>query len=105
IPFIAVVVGIGFVVLLIVFRPVAIPVTSAVMNLVSMGPALGAVMAFFHFCWAGLAGGLVHFALPVMRFAIVFGLSTDYQVFLLTRIQEEWRATRQRPPGARRGRA
>jgi putative drug exporter of the RND superfamily len=94
IPFIAVVVAIGFVVLLILFRSVAIPATAAVMNLLSIGAALGVVVAVFQFGWTGLSEGPVQFALPVMMFAIVFGLSTDYQVFLLTRIQEEWHARR-----------
>jgi RND superfamily putative drug exporter len=62
------------------------------MNLLSIGAALGLVIAVFQYGWTGLSGGPVQFALPVMMFAIVFGLSTDYQVFLLTRIQEEWHA-------------
>jgi RND superfamily putative drug exporter len=90
VPFIAVVVAIGFVVLLIVFRSLAIPLTAAVMNLLSIGAALGVVIAVFQNGWTGLSTGPIHFALPVMMFAIVFGLSTDYQVFLLTRVQEEW---------------
>ena len=90
VPFVAVVVAIGFVVLLIVFRSLVIPLTSAVMNLLSIGAALGVVIAVFQYGWTGLASGPIQFALPVMMFAIVFGLSTDYQVFLLTRVQEEW---------------
>lgn len=90
VPFIAVVITIGFVVLLIVFRSLAIPLTAAVMNLLSIGAALGVVTAVFQYGWTGLSTGPIHFALPVMMFAIVFGLSTDYQVFLLTRVQEEW---------------
>jgi putative drug exporter of the RND superfamily len=77
------------VVLLILFRSVAIPITAAVMNLLSISAALGVIVAVFQFGWTGLSDGPVQFALPVMMFAIVFGLSTDYQVFLLTRIQEE----------------
>lgn len=92
VPFVAVVVAIGFVVLLILFRSVAIPLTAAVMNLLSIGAALGVVIAVFQYGWTGLSSGPVQFALPVMMFAIVFGLSADYQVFLLTRIQEEWHA-------------
>ena len=92
VPFIAVVIAIGFVVLLVLFRSVAIPLTAAVMNLLSIGAALGVVIAVFQYGWTGLPTGPVQFALPVMMFAIVFGLSTDYQVFLLTRIQEEWHA-------------
>jgi len=90
VPFIGVVVAIGFVVLLMVFRSLAIPLTAAVMNLLSIGAALGVVVAVFQHGWTGLATGPIHFALPVMMFAIVFGLSTDYQVFLLSRVQEEW---------------
>jgi RND superfamily putative drug exporter len=90
VPFIAVVVAIGFVVLLIVFRSLVIPLTAAVMNLLSIGAALGVVIAVFQYGWTGLSTGPIQFALPVMMFAIVFGLSTDYQVFLLTRVQEEW---------------
>jgi RND superfamily putative drug exporter len=90
VPFIAVVVAIGFLVLLVVFRSLVISFTAAVMNLLSIGAALGVVIAVFQNGWTGLSTGPIEFALPVMMFAIVFGLSTDYQVFLLTRVQEEW---------------
>jgi RND superfamily putative drug exporter len=103
VPFIAVVVAIGFVVLLVVFRSVAIPLTAAVMNLLSIGAALGIVIAVFQYGWTGLSTGPVQFALPVMMFAIVFGLSTDYQVFLLTRIQEEWHTTHDNTRAVRAG--
>ena len=89
-PFVAVVLAIGFVLLLVLFRSLVIPLTAAVLNLLSIGAALGVVVAVFQRGWTGLPSGPVVFALPVMMFAIVFGLSTDYQVFLLTRIQEEW---------------
>jgi putative drug exporter of the RND superfamily len=89
-PFIAVVLAIGFVLLLLVFRSLAIPLTATVMNLLTIGAALGVVTAVFQHGWIGLPAGPVDFAVPVMTFAIVFGLSTDYQVFLLSRIQEEW---------------
>ena len=59
---------------------------------IDIGAALGVVVAVFQFGWTGLPPGPVDFAIPVMTFAIVFGLSTDYQVFLLSRIQEEWHA-------------
>jgi len=91
-PFIAAVLVIGIAALLVVFRSVAIPLTAAVLNLLSIGAALGVVVAVFQFGWTGLPAGPVDFAMPVMMFAIVFGLSTDYQVFLLSRVQEEWRA-------------
>ena len=93
-PFIAVVLMIGIAALLLMFRSVAIPLTAAVLNLLSIGAALGVVVAVFQFGWAGLPPGPVDFAMPVMMFAIVFGLSTDYQVFLLSRVQEEWHAHR-----------
>jgi putative drug exporter of the RND superfamily len=89
-PFIAVVLAIGFVLLLVLFRSLVIPFTAAVMNLLSIGAALGVVVAVFEKGWTGLPTGPVDFAVPVMMFAIVFGLSTDYQVFLLSRVQEEW---------------
>jgi putative drug exporter of the RND superfamily len=89
-PFIALVLAIGFLLLLIVFRSLAIPFTAAVANLLSIGAALGVVVAVFQYGWTGLPPGPVNFAVPTMTFAIVFGLSTDYQVFLLSRIQEEW---------------
>jgi putative drug exporter of the RND superfamily len=89
-PFIAVVLAIGFVLLLVLFRSLVIPFTAAVMNLLSIGAALGVVVAVFEKGWTGLPNGPIDFAVPVMMFAIVFGLSTDYQVFLLTRVQEEW---------------
>jgi RND superfamily putative drug exporter len=90
--FIAVVLVIGIAALLLVFRSVAIPLTAAAANLLSIGAALGVVVAVFQFGWTGLPPGPVDFAIPVMTFAIVFGLSTDYQVFLLSRVQEEWHA-------------
>jgi RND superfamily putative drug exporter len=89
-PFIAAVLAIGFVLLLIVFRSLAIPLTAALLNLLSIGAALGVVVAVFQYGWTGLPPGPVNFAVPTMTFAIVFGLSTDYQVFLLSRIKEEW---------------
>jgi RND superfamily putative drug exporter len=92
VPFVAVVVAIGFLVLLVQFRSVAIPLTAAALNLLSVTAALGVVVAVFQYGWTGLPTGPVQFALPVMMFAIVFGLSTDYQVFLLTNMHQEWRA-------------
>lgn len=91
-PFVAVVLVIGMAALLMVFRSVAIPLTAAAANLLSIGAALGVVVAVFQFGWTGLPPGPVDFAIPVMTFAIVFGLSTDYQVFLLSRVHEEWLA-------------
>jgi RND superfamily putative drug exporter len=80
--------------LLIVFRSLLIPVQAALMNLLSIAAALGVVQAVFERGWlGGLIGvqpGPIDAFIPVMVFAIVFGLSMDYEVFLVSRIHEEW---------------
>jgi RND superfamily putative drug exporter len=96
--FIAVVVGLAALLLLVVFRSLVIPLQAAVMNLLSIGAALGVTVAVFQYGWLdGLLGvekGPIESWLPVMLFAIVFGLSMDYEVFLVSRIHEEWRKRR-----------
>jgi RND superfamily putative drug exporter len=93
--FIGLVVLLSALLLLIVFRSFVIPLQAAVMNLLSIGAALGVVQAIFERGWlAGLIGvqpGPIEAFIPVMVFAIVFGLSMDYEVFLVSRIHEEWR--------------
>jgi len=93
--FIGLVVLLSFLLLMTVFRSVVIPLTAAVMNLLSIGAALGVLVAVFQ--WGdlgsliGLTGtGPVEAFLPVMLFAILFGLSMDYQVFLVSRMHEEY---------------
>jgi putative drug exporter of the RND superfamily len=92
--FIGVVVGLAALLLLVVFRSLVIPVQAAVMNLLSIGAALGVTVAVFQHGWLGgvfgVAKGPIDPWLPVMLFAIVFGLSMDYEVFLVSRIREEW---------------
>ncbi len=92
--FIAVVVGLAGFLLLVVFRSLVIPVQAGVMNLLSIGAALGVTVAVFQYGWfAGLVGvekGPIDTWVPVILFAIVFGLSMDYEVFLVSRIHEEW---------------
>jgi putative drug exporter of the RND superfamily len=92
--FIAIVVGLSALLLLVVFRSVVIPIQGALMNLLSIGASLGVTVAVFQQGWlAGLLGvqaGPIEPWLPVMLFAIVFGLSMDYEVFLVSRIHEEW---------------
>jgi putative drug exporter of the RND superfamily len=92
--FIAIVVGLSALLLLLVFRSVVIPIQGALMNLLSIGASLGVTVAVFQQGWlAGLLGvqqGPIEPWLPVMLFAIVFGLSMDYEVFLVSRIHEEW---------------
>jgi RND superfamily putative drug exporter len=78
----------------VVFRSVAIPIQAACMNLLSIAAALGVTVAVFQHGWlggvVGVAEGPIEPWLPVMLFAIVFGLSMDYEVFLVSRIHEEW---------------
>jgi putative drug exporter of the RND superfamily len=93
--FIAVVVGLSFLLLMIAFRSLVIPLTAAVMNLLAVAGAFGLVVAIFQYGWgsdqmgAG-PGGPIDAWIPVMLFAILFGLSMDYQVFLVSRMHEEW---------------
>jgi RND superfamily putative drug exporter len=95
--FIAMVIALSALLLLIVFRSLLIPVQAALMNLLSVAAALGIVQAIFERGWlAGLFGvdkAPVEPFLPVLLFAIVFGLSMDYEVFLVSRIREEWQAS------------
>ncbi|MEV4420108.1 MMPL family transporter [Patulibacter sp. NPDC049589] len=93
--FIGVVVALSFLLLMAVFRSLLIPAMAALMNLLSVGAAFGVVVAVFQWGWgAGLIGvdrtGPIEAFLPVMVFAILFGLSMDYEVFLMSRIYEEW---------------
>ena len=103
--FIGVVVLLSFLLLTAVFRSLVIPATAALMNMLSAAAAFGVVTAVFQFGWfASLLGidstGPIEAFIPVMMFAILFGLSMDYEVFLVTRIYEEWHRTRrqQRSP-------
>jgi RND superfamily putative drug exporter len=93
--FIGVVVAFGFVLLLIAFRSLVVSLTAAAMNLLSAGASFGVVVAFFQWGWGSDALGLgkagpIESFLPVMMLAILFGLSMDYQVFLVSRMHEEW---------------
>jgi putative drug exporter of the RND superfamily len=96
---IAVVVALSFVLLMLAFRSIVIPLTAGLMNLVSIGAAFGVVTAVFEKGWGaslvGLGGEvpIVSFV-PLMMFAILFGLSMDYEVFLMTHIREAWQRTR-----------
>jgi RND superfamily putative drug exporter len=92
--FIAIVVGLSALLLLVVFRSTLIPIQGALMNLLSIGASLGVTVAVFQQGWLadviGVQEGPIEPWLPVMLFAIVFGLSMDYEVFLVSRIHEEW---------------
>ncbi len=93
--FIGAVVLLSFLLLAVVLRSLVVPAKAAVMNLLSIGAAFGVITAVFQWGWlGGLFGvsrpGPVEAFLPVMLFAILFGLSMDYEVFLVMRIHEEW---------------
>jgi RND superfamily putative drug exporter len=92
--FIAVVVVLSALLLFAIFRSLVIPIQAAVMNLLSIGGALGVTVLVFQKGWlSGLFGvekGPVEPWIPVLMFAVVFGLSMDYEVFLVSRVREEW---------------
>ena len=92
--FIAVVVVLSALLLFVMFRSLVIPLQAAAMNLLSIGGALGATVAVFQLGWLsgflGVQKGPVEPWIPVLMFAVVFGLSMDYEVFLVSRVREEW---------------
>jgi putative drug exporter of the RND superfamily len=105
--FIAVVIALSALLLLIVFRSLVIPLQAAAMNLLSIGASLGVIQLVFQQGWlGGLFGvqpGPIDAFIPVFVFAIVFGLSMDYEVFLVSRIHEEWQARRDASRAVRDG--
>jgi putative drug exporter of the RND superfamily len=97
--FIGAVLVLSFLLLMMVFRSLFVPFKAVIMNLLSIGAALGFLVAVFQWGWLRSLFGvnetlaIVAF-IPVMMFAVLFGLSMDYEVFLLSRIHEEWLRTR-----------
>ncbi|QKG18639.1 MMPL family transporter [Actinomadura verrucosospora] len=91
--FVAIVVGLSLILLLAVFRSVLIPLKAALLNLLSIGAALGAMTLVFQHGLLGVEPAPIEAYLPVMVFAVVFGLSMDYEIFLVSRMREEWRRT------------
>ena len=98
----------SFLLLMLVFHSVLVPLTAAVMNLLSVGGRVRRDVAVFQWGWAKDLIGLqstvpiVPFV-PMMMFAVLFGLSMDYQVFLLTRVREEYDRTGDTREGVVRG--
>jgi putative drug exporter of the RND superfamily len=96
--FFAAVLALSFLLLMVVFRSLLVPLKAVVMNLLGIGAAYGVIVAVFQWGWGssllGLAGAPIEPFMPMMLFAIVFGLSMDYEVFLLSRIKEDWDRTR-----------
>jgi RND superfamily putative drug exporter len=108
--FIGVILGLGFLLLLLAFRSLLIPAVAAVMNLLAAGASFGVLVAIFQYGWGlrllnlGQAGPVESF-LPVLMLAVLFGLSTDYEVFLVSRIREEWATAGDNHQAVRTGQA
>lgn len=97
--FVGVVVALGCLLLLLAFRSIGIPLKAALMNVLAVASSFGVVVAMFQWGWGsgmlGLGGaGPIEPFLPVIMVSVLFGLSMDYQVFLVSRMYEEWRQTR-----------
>jgi RND superfamily putative drug exporter len=96
--FIAAVVLLSFLLLMVVFRSILVPLKAALLNLLSIGAAYGVLVMVFQWGWGkdliGLEGPvpIVSF-IPMFMFAVLFGLSMDYEVFLLSRVREEYVVT------------
>ncbi len=92
--FFTAVLSLSFLLLMAVFRSLLVPLKAVIMNLLSIGAAYGLVVALFQWGWLGDITGIepapIEPFVPMMLFAIVFGLSMDYEVFLLSRVREEW---------------
>jgi len=95
--FFGVVLALSFLLLMAVFRSVVVPLKAVIMNVLSIAASYGVVVAIFQWGWGGqflnIAGAPIEPFIPMMLFAIVFGLSMDYEVFLLSRVKEEYERT------------
>ena len=88
----------SFILLMVVFRSLVLPLKAVIMNLLSVGAAYGVMVAVFQWGWGGRIIGIGETGpidpwIPVALFVVLFGLSMDYEVFLLSRIREEWLRT------------
>ncbi|MFD9436750.1 MMPL family transporter [Streptomyces sp. NPDC060002] len=106
--FVATIIGLGFLLLLVAFRSLVVPLTAAVMNLVAAAASFGVLVAVFQWGWGldllGLGReGPINAFLPVIMLSLLFGLSMDYQVFLVSRMHEEWVHTRDNARAVRVG--
>jgi RND superfamily putative drug exporter len=108
--FVAVILVLGFLLLLLAFRSLLIPAVAAVMNLLAAAASFGVLVAVFQYGWGlrllnlGQPGPVESF-LPVLMLAVLFGLSMDYEVFLVSRIREEWAGTGDNHQAVRTGQA
>ncbi|MFJ8788159.1 MMPL family transporter [Streptomyces sp. NPDC102462] len=106
--FVATIIGLGFLLLLIAFRSLVVPLTAAVMNLFAAAASFGVLVAVFQWGWGldllGLGKeGPINAFLPVIMLSLLFGLSMDYQVFLVSRMHEEWVHTKDNARAVRVG--
>lgn len=106
--FLGAVIALSFVLLMAVFRSVLVPLKAALMNLLSIGASFGILVAIFQWGWFGDVLGVsregpVESFLPMMLFSVLFGLSMDYEVFLVSRIREEYVATGDNTESVARG--
>ncbi|MCQ9183878.1 MMPL family transporter [Streptomyces sp. IBSBF 2953] len=106
--FVATIIGLGFLLLLVAFRSLVVPLTAAVMNLIAAAASFGVLVAIFQWGWGldllGLGKeGPINAFLPVIMLSLLFGLSMDYQVFLVSRMHEEWVHTRDNARAVRVG--
>jgi putative drug exporter of the RND superfamily len=92
--FITIVVLLSALLLFVMLRSLVIPLQAALMNLLSIGGAIGATVAVFQWGWLGSLLGIqkapIEPWMPVLMFAVAFGLSMDYEVFLISRVREQW---------------
>ena len=95
--FFGAVLTLSFLLLMVVFRSLLVPLKAVIMNLLTIAAAYGVLVALFQWGWlsdlTGVQPGPIEAWVPMMLFAVVFGLSMDYEVFLLSRIREEWMRT------------
>ena len=100
--FIGGVIVLSFLLLMVVFRSVLVPLKAAIMNLLSIGAAYGVIVAVFQWGWFGRCSAStdrpIESWVPMMMFAVLFGLSMDYEVFLLSRVREEYLRPATTPP-------
>ncbi|MFF4487021.1 MMPL family transporter [Streptomyces sp. NPDC001544] len=106
--FIATIIALGFLLLLVAFRSLVVPLTAALMNLIAAAASFGVLVAIFQWGWGiGLLGlgraGPINAFLPVIMLSLLFGLSMDYQVFLVSRMHEEWVHTKDNARAVRVG--
>ena len=108
--FLGVIIALGFLLLMVAFRSILVPATAAVMNVLAAAASFGVIVAIFQWGWGSsvlnLGGaGPVEAFVPVIMLAILFGLSMDYQVFLVSRMHEEWTHTGDNERAVRIGQA